>query len=295
MSAATLDYRKNSWMAIRSAVTWHQKSLGHSDAVKRIQDTQWPRNLPNRPPSGRPKKVTESDMKKIETELDKRLDNPNDHGIEGLYAAFILAQELGCRPNEMHGINMMDDGRIFVPGSKFWSDDDRGLDRYICVSQKSREAIKIAIDIIRAEPGYRKNPKQLIEAIQARWSRMTAKIFPRRKRGRPTLYSFRHQLGADLRSDVQAKRRSRKEAAYIMGHQGTKSILDYSDPRSRRDRSMIKPGVSEAEVDSKVRNTHVHEQDFVVEYGKDETTMKQVEGEDLLAVADDPLAAGPSV
>ncbi|MCA1789343.1 MAG: hypothetical protein LC667_05640, partial [Thioalkalivibrio sp.] len=49
-------------------------------------------------------------------------------------------------------------------------------------------------------------------------------------RGRPSLYTFRHQLGAELKS----MKLDRRAIAYIMGHQSTQSVEVYGDRRKSR-------------------------------------------------------------
>jgi len=288
---AAPNYRKNSWMALRSAVAWHQQNEGYAAAAERVRDTQWPDDLPNRPPSGRPKKVTEADSKKIEALLAARVDDEGDPGAVGLYAAYTFARVLGCRANEMPGVRVLGDGRVFVPGSKFTEKNDRGLDRTLLITDPDDYAmVAWAVDALAAEPGY-DEPANLMNAIQQRWRRMTEKVFPRRKH-RPVLHSFRHQLGSDLkRSD-----RDRREIAYIMGHRATRSLQKYGDARSGRDRSTIKPGIPAEEVNELITQVnHIHEEQFVTEYENGQPVPKPDDDDPFVPTAPQKKPPGPKM
>lgn len=235
------DLAYGSWQALKSAITWHQRQGGHSDAVEAIQATHWPDGLPQKTERcGRAKKVSQTDEEKISSEIKRRLDaaKPTSAVLE---AVFILASELGCRPCEMPGVKILYDDIVYVPEAKTWDRGDRGAARRLRVPNEHLTRIRHAINILQSEPDCRKHPRKMMARIEKRWSRMITELFPRRQqKNRPTLYAFRHQLGSDLKHEVNSGTRCRLEAAYILGHQATRSIEDYGDPRSSRDRSHIK-------------------------------------------------------
>lgn len=246
---AAPDYTVGSWMALRSALIYDQKKKKFAEAAKRIKDTKFPADVKRKRGQGRAKKVVQADLDRLLDEIERR----NEAGVFGSVAelgAIILAMKLGCRPNEMPGVVVQDDGTVFVPGSKFREDGLRGLDRVISVDEDDLDHIRAAITYLAAEPDH---PSGKMHVIQSRIYRISKKLFPEREKGRPNLYAFRHQLGADLKAD---KKRSRFEIAYIMGHQATASVDKYGDPRNGRRTHSIKPGVTPEQVEDIVRETH---------------------------------------
>ena len=74
-------------------------------------------------------------------------------------------------------------------------------------------------------------------AIRDRLRKECRTLWPRRRQ-HPTLKSFRHQLGSNLKASGE----SDESLAYIMGHQSTVSISAYGDRRSGAGRTVyIKP------------------------------------------------------
>lgn len=76
-------------------------------------------------------------------------------------------------------------------------------------------------------------------------------LWPRRT-ALPTLYTFRHQMGSDLKASGM----DRRQIAYIMGHQATGSVDVYGDRRVARSNGRSLPRIPEGADLSAVRETH---------------------------------------
>ncbi len=87
--------------------------------------------------------------------------------------------------------------------------------------------------------------------LQTRLNNLTRETWPRRKT-QATFYSFRHQLGSNLK----ASGIDRSEVAYLMGHQSTSSVDAYGDKRKGTGAIKIAPGVDQEQINSVVREKH---------------------------------------
>ena len=67
----------------------------------------------------------------------------------------------------------------------------------------------------------------------------------------PTLYSWRHQLGADLK----ASKLNRVLAAYIMGHQSTESVNAYGNSKTGNSARSLPMAADNADL-SNIREVH---------------------------------------
>lgn len=82
---------------------------------------------------------------------------------------------------------------------------------------------------------------------------MLKRLWPSKKK-RPTLYSFRHQFGSDLK----ASGLEREAMSYLMGHQCTSSIDSYGDRRAGKGRQVkVVPVISLDEINKQVRKDHL--------------------------------------
>lgn len=270
------NYPLDTWRAKKCAILFDQREKGLGKNADYLENIFYPDlgdESAEKSSSSKSKGIPDSDLERLMDEVYKRIDQrdplsirtdekqPNNTAIYSLIAAINMARILGCRPNEMLGIKILDDNRVFIPASKKWEKGDRGIDRIVTLENPNElQTIKCAIEDLSKEPPH----KTGIEAIQQRFNRLAKKVFKKRTiKPIPTLYSFRHQLGSDLKFELNKAirngdipRLSREEMAYIMGHQSTASIETYGNFRSGKDRNSIRPGISAEEVNSLVRTKH---------------------------------------
>jgi hypothetical protein len=210
------QYRPAYWRRLRNALAFDQREKGYSDAAARIDATKNPltRNGPSdaiKAKQPRAKRVTEADERKLFEHFTK-LNDPVTT------AALYVAKHTGARPAEFAGIKVID-GRVFVPGAKQSHGGTRGADRLLDLPPNVVNAIGQAVKHLQGDMG----PTQ--DRIRA----AAKKLWPQRK-AVPSLYSFRHQMGSDLKASGM----SREEVAFIMGHQATASADVYGNSRTAR-------------------------------------------------------------
>lgn len=248
---AAFDYRLAYWRKLRNALAYEQQSKGFKKSADRINETKNPLTKADAPEmlkrqvkrkQKRVKSINQNDYEKLLSKL-----NPND--IE-LRAALTIAELTGCRPAEMLNIEIDLPYEITIKGAKINEKGDRGLDRKLTLDYNDCFAISQAVDVLKS--GDTDDFKTgIMHRIQERLATLTKSTFPRRK-AQMTLYSFRHQLGSDLK----ASGLSRVEVAYIMGHQSTKSVSVYGDKRTASGKIAVKPAITLAEQQKLVRVNH---------------------------------------
>lgn len=236
LKACAGEYRPAYWRRLRCALVLDQQEKGYKAAAERIQGTINPMTTdqhgpldkglrgPVPPKQRRAKSISETDNARLQQTLLKRC--AESEGAERqrhweTFGAVLLAERLGVRPAEMPHLRVdLERGVVNVQGAK--KSGVRGADRELTLPDdaQSRQAIAKAARLMR-EAG----PKG-IHRIQARLDRLSRELWPRRQ-ARPSLYTYRHQLGANLK----AMRLDRRAIAYIMGHQSTQSVEVYGDRR----------------------------------------------------------------
>ena len=143
-------------------------------------------------------------------------------------AALTIARHLGARPAEMPGIQYEVVGQrmaIFIPSAKVDEAGERGLDRFVTLPYD--EGLVWAIDTLHGryqEAGFQSTT---MERVQDRLYQAAKALWPRRK-ARPSLYAYRHQLGSDLK----ASGLDRRVVAAVMGHRSQDSVTEYGNARS---------------------------------------------------------------
>ena len=230
------EYRPDYWRRLRNALAYDQIAAGYYDTASEISSFQNPITTNPEAKKEAPKKqrrhrrLSAEDLRELRVALVEKGDNQ-------VHAMVCLARATGCRPNEMLGVKIVrrdPDGSIelFIPGSKKTEDGYRGLDRTLMISNEHTAA-----DLLKnLLPQLPKTEKEL-NAARVRLQRVTKKLWPRRK-CLPSIYSFRHQVGSDLKSSGM----SRVEIAYVMGHQSTASVDSYGDSRSGGGKIHAGPG-----------------------------------------------------
>lgn len=160
----------------------------------------------------------------------------NDKDFAKLYAGadnatkavMMVIRQTGCRPSEIASIKAQGFWSYHIESAK--KSAGRGLDRTLVFDTDNRQRVEVlrnSIETLRREAAKDGVPVEvLVERVQRRFDRLAVKTFPRRKL-KVCLYSMRHQMGSNLKASGM----SRKEIAYIMGHQSTKSIERYGDRR----------------------------------------------------------------
>lgn len=210
-----------------------------------------------------------------------------------LQCAILLARHLGCRLNEIEKIELLSDGRIFIPGLKKTADGKRGIDRFIIGDENLQHDVRISIEVISQMPDARSSRS---ERLRQRLNTLVKRVLGQQKSQQqilPTFKTFRHQCGSDFKSilsDIE-KRETQKHLkqfpdpeeaeltavdrsesifarlkfAYILGHQCTSSLDDYGDRRKSQirggdqlntDSYPLEPGISMAEITKLVRADH---------------------------------------
>lgn len=247
------EYRPAYWRRLRGAIAFDQAERGYTKSAERVKATVNPTTGDSHGlydkhdracqmvgggivrPRRRVKTVKPADHSQLMWELLRRLDAAAGEpaaalAVKEVIAAVTLARRLGVRPAEMPGLSVdVESGVVRVRGAKKVPErvhrgvksGARGADRVLRLRPEFAGEVEAAADLLAGCDA------QLIHAIQTRLSRVTAELWPQRK-ARLTLYSYRHQLGSDLK----ASGASRRAIGYAMGHQSTKSADTYGDRRS---------------------------------------------------------------
>lgn len=229
MAQASLKLKKSSWVVLRNAVAYSLSDQGNDDAaifVKNIKYTY--SDDTSKPSSGIAHQVSAAEHKKIFEYLFDRIDEQDCPAVMG---AVLLAKNLGVRPSEMFSISMLGNNWIKVIGSKktkYESGEEyRGLDRHINVSEETYKYCKNALVFIHQELEKDNDPTLAMKRIQGRFSTVIKNLFPDNKRN-ITLYSYRHQMGSNLKASGLGVR----EVGALMGHRSVESVFKYGNRRT---------------------------------------------------------------
>jgi len=233
------EYRPAYWRRLRCALVTQQREAGFIKAAEVIKATCNPVTAVYTPAELKSqKKKKQKRRKHVEKEehfqLKAYFENKMDHAV---LAAIEIARILGCRPAEMLDLKMLDNDQIFIMGAKKTARGTRGLDRTVIVSEHDYNTISSLKLIFYDEINFNRHKgksERAMHRIQHRLATATKKLWPQRKH-QITLYSYRHQMGSDLKGSGL----SRKEVAAIMGHQSVDSVNVYGNKRrSSRDLSI---------------------------------------------------------
>lgn len=173
------------------------------------------------------KKVSEEDHKKI-TEYLIMCTEP------AVLGAVLLAYLTGMRPAEMLKMELKpEQSAIFIHCVKESEKGDRGLSRELTFSRGEYKILQWAYFAVQSEEqrldrsGDLCDPDRTMKRIQNRLADKMKTLFPRRK-NRITLYSYRHQMGSNLK----ASGFDHITVSAIMGHQCVNSVDDYGNGKS---------------------------------------------------------------
>lgn len=246
LKACAKEYRPDYWRRLRNAIEFDQREKGFGKAADRVAGTHNPMTTDAQ---GKPLPVAERQVKSKrravhsinDQDARKLSDAVKEAEDRELMAALFVAKHLGCRPAEMPGISDQGDGRFTIHGAK--KTGNRGADRTLVAEEGIREPLTKAVAVLKGVN---------IGAVQDRLERLSKRLWPRRK-ARPTLYSFRHQMGSNLKASGM----DRAAIAYTMGHQATESVERYGDRRSAKGSGGLKvqPDAGDMALSS-VRQTH---------------------------------------
>ena len=226
------EYRPDYWRILRIALSFVAKEQGYYKAADHIATTINPiTSEPSRRTDIKPKQRRQRSVSnKDEQALLKYLFENKESVVA---AAITLVSYLGCRPAELLKLTFSEQQTICIPSAKKTEDNKRGLDREIRIDNAELfEILQLSHKMLQDAPYT--NP---VRYVQRRLDTLTQRLWPKRK-VRPSLYSWRHQMGSDLKaSNIDIN-----EIAAIMGHLSTESVNVYGNSRSSRSgRSYLKP------------------------------------------------------
>lgn len=189
---------------------------------------------------GRRKALPEAchSRKRCRKVTDAQLDRLREAATPRERAAIEVVALTGCRPAEIERMTVGPDGAIRIYGAKKNEAGSRGLDRILRTDPETAAQLAQWLEQI---------PEGSAENIRKQISRKTRKLFPKSKYP-PTLKSLRHQFGSNLKGAIAAGELTRVQAAYIMGHQSTKSLTAYGNVRSAGGRSKVRPDADQMKV-----------------------------------------------
>ncbi|MDO6563403.1 hypothetical protein Q4488_08410 [Amphritea sp. 1_MG-2023] len=240
------DYRPDYWRRLRTALALAAEESGFYKAANKIKATVNPitadskKRIQIKTKQKRQKTVNAADEKQL-------LNYLVDEKESTVFVGVTLVSHLGCRPAELRNLQFIGSCYIAIPSAKKTADGTRGLDRILEIKDNSifnslKECHEMLINAPYSDP---------IRYVQKRLDTLTQRLWPKRK-VRPSLYSWRHQMGADLKASDMP----REEISAIMGHQSINSVEVYGNPRSSKSsRSYIKPD-KETVQKVKQRNSH---------------------------------------
>lgn len=226
--ACASDYRPNSFGTLKSALFNDQKARGNQQAAKAIGQLTNPVTVPGSTLTKKPKpkqvrSVSEDDYMTLVEHL-------SVHGFMDEALSVVLAYHLGVRPCEMRTITVTGN-TVHIIGGKKSAPLDRGADRTLVIDDSA-----VLAAVADAAKWMRTCPRTNT-AIRDRLRKECRALWPRRTQ-HPTLKSFRHQLGSNLKASGE----SDEAIAYMMGHQSIESISVYGNRRSGAGQKLyIKP------------------------------------------------------
>tara|TARA_R110001583_G_scaffold4844_1_gene27310 strand:- start:1967 stop:2902 length:936 start_codon:yes stop_codon:yes gene_type:complete len=256
--ACAPDHRPDYWRRLRRALVVQQLEADFSKTAKAIEKVVNPITEVNASDAvkalKKPKQQRRKHVEKDEHLLLKR--HLTHKGDNCLVAMIEIARIVGCRPIEMMTLQLHDNHQILITGAKKTEDGLRGMDRTLILSPTDYNVVAGAI-LTQHEYKHTQglSEAQLQSRLQHRLATATKRLWPRRTH-QITLYSYRHQMGSDLK----ASGRSKTEVAAIMGHQSVDSVLRYGN--RRRSSRNLTIGATQDAINA-VRKTEPKHPDFL--------------------------------
>lgn len=219
----TENHTKQYWSRLRRAISYYFEVQGRIEDAADIAAITCG-TLDFKPKQKRVKKVSAAEHKQLISDCIEKQDI-------SLAAALIIAKLTGCRPAEMLSITLHSGNRVHIIGAKKTEDGKRGLDRELILPADLFKHMPKLLKLLHQEVTKSDNvdPERAMHRIQRRLENAVRRLWPRRKH-HITLYSYRHQLGSDLKSSGL----DNIETSAILGHQNVNSANSYGDARSGR-------------------------------------------------------------
>lgn len=214
---AAPDYRPASFRVLKNAVAFDQELKGYKSAARKVLEFKNPVTAhgSNQKPKPKTKKVRalrNADFWLLVESLTAKVCCEE-------VASLMLAWVCGVRPCEMSSIVVIS-GRVYISGGKKGHAGLRGADRILDIEDEDVLAtVEFCSGLLAAS-------SRSLSTIRDRIRQEAKVLWPRRKL-LPTLYSLRHQFGANLKAAGLDDR----VRSYLMGHQSTQSIQVYGDKR----------------------------------------------------------------
>lgn len=211
-------YRPNAFSTLKSALAHDQTAHGNIQAAQAIRALVNPVTAPGSAMIKKPKprsirSVSEEEFKELLGHL-RTLECFDEA------CSIILAFYLGVRPCEMRTITVQGN-QVSIIGGKKSAPLHRGADRTLTIETP------YVLKSITVAAQWMSECKRTNTAIRDRLRKECRALWPRRTK-HPTLKSFRHQMGSNLKASGE----SDETVAYIMGHQSTESVSVYGNRRS---------------------------------------------------------------
>jgi len=236
LKGAAGDYRPAYWRRLRNALAFDQREKGYSEAAERINATQNPVTKAGSTAAVKPKQTR---TRAISLDDEKRFAAEQAEKDPVAYSAITVAKFTGARPAEYGSIRVEGD-TVYIQGAKKSHGGQRGADRCIELQAGFGKHVETALRRLEGEN---------LGAIQDRIRATGKRLWPQRK-SVPSLYTWRHQLGSNLK----ASGLDRREIAYIMGHQSTESVDRYGNKKTAGKGPM--PRAAQNADLSKIRENH---------------------------------------
>lgn len=241
LKACASEYRPAYWRRLRNALAYSQYASGYKKQALEVNSTVNPTTIDDdgKAKQGKPKQRRQKSIK--DADADKIINSMYEKGDVQGAALATLCRFTGCRPAEAAGI-IASGGAVRIAGVKKSEKLQRGADRTLFIEDDAIfQTVERAVRDLDGLSG-----DKLENAVER--FRATAKaVFPKRKM-HPSLYTFRHQIGANLKSD---KSMSQKEVAYVMGHQSAESVKVYGRSQAGNGKSWLR--MADGYSDPKVR------------------------------------------
>lgn len=225
------ELQPNSFSTLKSALLNDQLAQDNLKAAQAVRALINPVTVPG---SELPRKPKQKGVRSVsDDDFWLLIGHLRAHDFHDEALCVVLAYYLGLRPCEMRTITVTSD-HVDIIGGKKNESLERGADRTLVIEHP--EMLKAITEAAQ----WMSNCPRTNSAIRDRLRKECRTLWPRRKQ-HPTLKSFRHQLGSNLKASGE----SDESLAYIMGHQSTDSINAYGDRRFGAGRTVyIRPATS---------------------------------------------------
>lgn len=215
--ACAPEYRPQYWRRLRRALATYQKALGYSETAANIRKVVNPVTADGdiskiKPKQRRIRGVEADDEAALLAYFGERKDHQ-------MVAIIKIVAATGIRPAELAGL-VVRGTDVVIEGAKKSHEGMRGADRTQVFDDQTAGELAAQVKLVAGVD---------VGVMQDRLRAAGMRLWPRRK-ALPTLYSWRHQMGSDLKASGM----DRRKIAYLMGHQATSSVDVYGNRRTAR-------------------------------------------------------------